>query len=320
MVRQAGAVVLVMLFGLASCTVGPDYVRPTAPMQETFKEMAGWKQAEPREDLLRGKWWEIFTNSELSALQDQVDITNQNIATAAANFRQAVALVAVARASYFPTASINPSATRLYRSTGTASASASAASAATAADVNVYSLPATASWVPDIWGLVRRNVESSRASAQASAGLLENVRLSAHAQVAQDYFQLRTLDAQKAILHETVEAYRKALQLTENKYNAGVSSKADVLQAETQLKTTMAQEIDVGVQRAQLEHAIALLTGRPPATFSIPFSPISVLPPPVPVGVPSVLLERRPDVATARGTWLRRTPRSASQSQPTTLR
>ena len=128
MVRQAGAFVLVLLFGLASCTVGPDYVRPTAPMQETFKEMDGWKQAEPREDLLRGKWWEIFTNSELSALQDQVDITNQNIATAAANFRQAVALVAVARASYFPTASISPAATRLYRSTGTASASASAAS------------------------------------------------------------------------------------------------------------------------------------------------------------------------------------------------
>ena len=180
---------LVLLFGLASCTVGPDYVRPTAPMQETFKEMDGWKQAEPREDLLRGKWWEIFTNSELSALQDQVDITNQNIASAAANFRQAVALVAVARASYFPTASISPAATRLYRSTGTASASASAASSMTAADVNIYSLPATASWVPDVWGLVRRNVESNRASAQASAALLENVRLSAHAQVAQDYFQ-----------------------------------------------------------------------------------------------------------------------------------
>ncbi len=299
MVRQAGAFVLVLLFGLASCTVGPDYVRPTAPMQETFKEMDGWKQAEPREDLLRGKWWEIFTNSELSALQDQVDITNQNIASAAANFRQAVALVAVARASYFPTASISPAATRLYRSTGTASASASAASSTTAADVNIYSLPATASWVPDVWGLVRRNVESNRASAQASAALLENVRLSAHAQVAQDYFQLRTLDAQKAILHETVEAYRKTLQLTENKYNSGVSSRADVLQAETQLKTTIAQEIDVGVQRAQLEHAIALLTGRPPANFSIPFSPISALPPPVPVGVPSALLERRPDVATA---------------------
>jgi NodT family efflux transporter outer membrane factor (OMF) lipoprotein len=296
--RQAGAAALALFFGLASCTVGPDYVKPGAPMQETFKEMQGWKKAEPKEDLLRGKWWEIFGNPELSAIEDQVNITNQNIAAAEANFRQAVALVQVARAAYFPTVTAAPSATRVYRSTGSA-VSATAAGLTTAPTVNIYSMPGSASWVPDLWGLVRRNVESSRASAQALAATLEGVRLSAQGQLAQDYFQLRTLDAQKALLHETVEAYRKSLELTQNRYKGGVASRGDVLQAETQLKTTIAQEIDVGVQRAQMEHAIALLMGRPPATFSLPFSPLSVTPPSIPVGVPSVMLERRPDVASA---------------------
>jgi NodT family efflux transporter outer membrane factor (OMF) lipoprotein len=296
--RQAGAAALALFFCLVSCSVGPDYVKPGAPMQETFKEMEGWKKAEPKEDLLRGKWWEIFGNPELSALEEQVNITNQNVAAAEANFRQAVALVQVARAAYFPTASISPAATRLYRSTGSA-ISASAAGTTIAPTVNIYSAPGSASWVPDLWGLVRRTVESSRASAQASAATLEGVRLSAQGQLAQDYFQLRTLDAQKALLHETVEAYRKSLELTQNRYKGGVASRGDVLQAETQLKTTIAQEIDVGVQRAQMEHAVALLMGRPPAAFSLPFSPLSVAPPAIPVGVPSVMLERRPDVAAA---------------------
>ena len=177
--KRQGAAALALLFGLASCTVGPNYVKPAAPMQETFKEMEGWKKAEPKEDLLRGNWWEVFANPELSALEEQVSITNQNIATAEANFRQALALVQVARASYFPTVGVAPSATRLYRSTGSA-VSASTAGSTTAPTVNIYSAPGSASWAPDLWGLVRRNVESSRASAQASAATLEGVRLSAH--------------------------------------------------------------------------------------------------------------------------------------------
>jgi NodT family efflux transporter outer membrane factor (OMF) lipoprotein len=218
-----------------------------------------------------------------------VNISNQNIAQAEAQFRQARAAVRVARSAYFPTATIGPSFQRAFQSSPEAPSY----------PLSLWSLPVDVSWVPDLFGRVRRNVESSRASAQAFAADLENVRLTMCAEVAQDYFQLRALDAQKQLLDATANAYAKSLGMTRNKYASGVASRADVLQAETQLKTTQAQEIGVGVQRAQLEHAIAMLVGKPASDFFIPFLPLTATPPPIPVGMPSELLERRPDVAAA---------------------
>ena len=280
----------------ASCAVGPDYVRPTAETPATYKEGEGWKQAEPKDHIIRGAWWEIFSNPELNALEDQINISNQNVVAAEAQFRQALALVQVARSAYFPTATAGASATRSLRSRDALGTSSATSAGRT---VNDYLAPLTASWAIDVWGRVRRQVESSRASAQASAATLESVRLLTQAQVAQNYFQLRTLDTQKKLLDETVIAYQTSLTLTQNRYASGVASRADVLQAETLLKSTQAQAIDIGVQRAQLEHAIAVLLGKPASTFSIPVAPLIAVPPAVPVGVPSELLERRPDIAVA---------------------
>ena len=288
--RFAGLGVLAALLQLsASCVVGPNYVRPLAPVPTAYKETKDWKVAEPKDHLLRGEWWDLFNDPQLTAIEKQVSVSNQNIAQAEAQFRQARAAVGVARSAYFPTASIGPSVQRGYEP----------ATTAVARPLSLWSLPVDVSWVPDLFGRVRRNVESSRASAQATAADLENVRLTMCAEVAEDYFQLRALDAQKQLLDATVKAYTKSLQMTRNKYTSGVSSRGDVLQAETQLKTTQAQEISVGVQRAQLEHAIAMLVGKPASDFSIPFSPLTATPPPIPVGLPSDLLERRPDVAAA---------------------
>jgi NodT family efflux transporter outer membrane factor (OMF) lipoprotein len=280
---------MVFLTLAAACTVGPDYVRPPEVVPEAYKEMQGWKVAEPMDHLVRGKWWELFDDPQLSALEDQVDISNQNIAGAEAQFRQARALVQAARSAYFPTATIGSSLTRSFQTNPSTPTG----------PVSFYSLPVDVSWEPDLFGRVRRSVESGRAIAQATAADLEGVRLTIQAEVAQDYFQLRTLDTQKQILAETVTAFRKSHELTKNRYAAGVASRADVLQGETQLKSTQAQEIDVGVQRAQLEHAIAVLIGKPAWSYSIPFAPLTALPPPIPVGLPSELLERRPDIAAA---------------------
>ncbi len=255
----------------------------------------GWKQAEPQDHLVRGAWWEIFNNPELNALEEQVNISNQNVAAAEAQFRQALALVQVARAGYFPTVTAGASATRALRSDNAGVGNPSTSGTT----INDYLAPLTASWAIDVWGRVRRLVEAGTASAQASAALLESVRLLTQAQVAQDYFQLRTLDAQKKLLDETTIAYQTSLKLTQNRYASGIASRADVLQAETLLKSTQAQAIDIGVQRAQLEHAIAVLLGKPASLFSIPVVPLGALPPAIPVGVPSELLERRPDIAAA---------------------
>jgi NodT family efflux transporter outer membrane factor (OMF) lipoprotein len=279
---------------LTACTVGPNYVRPTAEAPVTYKEIGTWKQAEPGDHLVRGAWWEIFNNPELNGLEEQVSISNQNVAAAEAQFRQALALVQVARAGYFPTLTAGASASRALRS-----GDVGQSTFASGATINDYLAPLTASWALDVWGRVRRLVEAGKASAQASAALLESVRLLTQAQVAQNYFQLRTLDAQKKLLDETTIAYQTGLKLTQNRYTSGIASRADVLLAETQLKTTQAQAIDVGVQRAQLEHAIAMLLGKPASLFSIPVAPLTVVPPAIPVGVPSELLERRPDIATA---------------------
>lgn len=302
-----------MLALLAACTVGPNYVRPTAEVPAAYKEMEGWKVAEPKDHLVHGAWWEIFNDPELNGLEEQVNISNQNVAIAEAQFRQARALVQVARAGYFPTATIGASFTRSLGSSSVGGSTSSSTRSGTSSkppskssDTSTstsphsnFLLPASVSWEPDLWGRIRRTVEASRASAQASAADLEGVRLLVQAELAQDYFQLRTLDAQKQLLEATAIAYQKFLDLTKNRYAKGVASKLDVLSAETQLKTTQAQAIDVGVQRAQLEHAIALLVGKPASLFSIPVRPLSTVPPAIPVGLPSELLERRPDIAAA---------------------
>jgi len=311
--RLTLAVVAGWLVFFTGCTVGPDYVRPKTEAPVAYKENAGWKVAQPRDELPRGRWWEIYNDPQLNALAEQVDISNQNIAQAEANFRQALALIRVARAAYFPTVTGGPSWSRFKRSENLGSRNTNIAGASgtgggssigtfPGATLSDYLLTSDATWELDIWGKVRRSVEASKAGAQASAATLEGIRLSAQATLAQNYFLLRALDEQKRLFNDTVAAYQKILDLTKNRYARGVASRADVLQAETQLKTTQAQAIDLGVQRAQLEHAIAVLLGKPASTFSISVAPLAMSIPPVPVGVPSELLERRPDIATAERT------------------
>ena len=298
-----------------ACSVGPDYVRPSMISPDAYKELDGWKIARPQDALARGAWWEIFGDTQLNALEARVSISNQNLAVAEAQYRQARALVREARAAYFPTVSIGAGFTR-FRNSSTLSGSSGGSSTGTSSTGGSSSVTSGGggssggaksdfevgldfSWELDVWGRIRRTVESNRASAQASAGDLEAARLSFQAALAQDYFQLRTLDAQKQLLDETVAAFEKFLRLTQDRFASGVASQADVVQAQTQLKTTQAQAIDVGVQRAQLEHAIALLMGQAPATFTLPAAPLAATPPAIPVGVPSELLERRPDIAAA---------------------
>jgi NodT family efflux transporter outer membrane factor (OMF) lipoprotein len=314
--RLTLAAVAGVLALLAGCSVGPDYVRPPTAAPEAYTEDAGWKVAQPRDELPRGRWWELYNDPQLNVLEEQVDISNQNIAAAEANFRQALALVRVARAAYFPTVTGGPSWTRFRNSenlgAGSRSASVGGApgvsggsaggggfGALGGSTVSNYLLNSSASWELDIWGKVRRSVESSKASAQSSAAGLEGVRLSAQATLAQSYFLLRAQDEQKRLLDDVAVAFQKILDITRNRYASGVASRNDVALAETQLKNTQAQAIDLGVQRAQLEHAIATLLGKPASVFSIPKMPASMSIPAIPVGVPSELLERRPDIAAA---------------------
>ncbi len=282
---------------LAACSVGPNYVRPGVETPAAFKEAGNWKQAEPRDLEQRGKWWEVYGDPLLNSLEDQVSVSNQNLAKAAAQYRQALALVQSARAGYFPTVTGGISNTRS-RASATTIAQPSATPVSRGVVTN-HSIPFQASWAPDVWGSIGRAVEANEASAQASAGDLGAARLSAQATLAQSYFQLRSLDAQQLLLEDTVAAYAKSLKLVQNQYAAGIVAKADLVQAQAQIKITQAQAIDIGLQRAQLEHAIALLVGRPASSFSIARAPFTAVPPPIPVGMPSELLERRPDVAAA---------------------
>jgi NodT family efflux transporter outer membrane factor (OMF) lipoprotein len=289
----ASAVIVALL--AAACTVGPDYVRPSVEVPGSYKEYGDWKPAAPRDHLPRGPWWEVFGDAQLNALEAQVDFSNQDIRAAAAQLRASQALVEQARAGFFPTVSGNGSVVRSQSTLGSGRVPVSG----DAPSVTTWSLSLNAAWELDLWGRVARQVEANRASAEASAADLESVRLSAQANLAQDYFLLRVADAEKRLLDRTAAAYARALEVTRNRYTAGVVPRLDVVQAEAQLKTTQAQAIDVGVQRAQLEHAIAVLMGRPPASFSLPpADPPSVFPP-IPVSVPSELLERRPDIASA---------------------
>ena len=297
-----------LLLLLAGCTVGPDYVKPPTAAPAAYKEAPGWKVAQPRDELSRGPWWEIYDDPRLNALEEQVDINNQNIAQAEAQFRQSVALVKEARSAYFPTVTGGASWTR-FRNSGTLISSSGGGVGAgggiggggikAAPTLSEYLLNSDLTWQIDIWGQVRRQVESSRASAQATAADLEGVRLSARATLAQDYFQLRILDEQKHLLNDTAVNYRNILEWTKNQYASGTASRGDVAQAETQFEATDAQAIAVGVQRAQTEHAIAVLLGKSPSVFAIPVVRQTLRVPAVPFGVPSELLERRPDIAAA---------------------
>jgi NodT family efflux transporter outer membrane factor (OMF) lipoprotein len=282
---------------LAACTVGPDYVRPAVETPAAFKEQGNWKPAEPRELEARGKWWEMYRDPLLSSLQEEVSVSNQNLAKAEAQYRQALALAQAARAGYFPVVNVAVSDTRS-RASATTVAQPSATPVSRGVVTN-HNLPFQASWVPDIWGNISRAVEAGDASVQASAGDLAAARLSAQAALAQSYFALRALDAQLSLLEETVAAYDKSFKLVQNQYAAGIVAKADVFQATTQINTARAQALDLGVQRAQLEHAIALLVGKPPSALSIPRAPLATALPPIPAAVPSTLLERRPDIAAA---------------------
>jgi NodT family efflux transporter outer membrane factor (OMF) lipoprotein len=297
---QILAVSLIGLILFKGCDKAPKYAKPTVPTPpsykeitpENFKETDNWKFARPKDDVIRGKWWEMFSDPQLNALEEQVDISNQNIALADANFRAARAVVKESRSQYFPTVATSPSIIVSRSSSRMTQSNISAGRV-----VTDYSLPFDASWEPDLWGRIRNTVSASASEAQATAADLENVRLSVQAELAFDYYELHSLDAQKQLFDSTVVAYQQELDLTRVRFQTGIASDEDVAQAETQLETTQAQATDLGIQRAQLEHAIALLTGQPASTFSLSIAPLKADPPPIPIGLPSQLLERRPDIA-----------------------
>jgi NodT family efflux transporter outer membrane factor (OMF) lipoprotein len=296
-----------LILGLlaAACTaVGPNYKKPSVETPGGFKEPPpdGWKRAQPSDAALRGKWWELYGDPALNVLEEQVSVSNQSLAQAEAQFRGARAAVALARAGLFPTVTVGANATRSSSATsrtGTAISTPTGTVATGGGAATVYQVPIDFTWELDLWGKVRRNIEANVATAQASAADVENVRLSLQTELADDYFQLHGLDEQKQLLDSTTKEYAAALKITSNRHDQGVASGADVAEAETQLETARAQAIDLGVSRTQLEHAIAILTGKAPADLTISEAPIKFAPPVVPVGVPSELLERRPDIAGA---------------------
>jgi len=284
-----------VVFQSSGCTVGPKYRRPAAEVPPAYKEVGNWKPAQPNDQNLGGAWWTIFQDPQLDALELQVNVSNQNLKAAEAQFRQARAVLRYNRADYYPTVTAGPSATRTRVSNNRPPLS-SAFDGITYSD---FVLPFDISYQVDVWGRVRRTVESSREQAQASAADLATVNLSMHADLAVDYFLARSLDAEEQLLNSTVTQYEQALELIETRFAGGIASEVEVEQARTQLETTRAQAIDVGVARAQYEHAVAILIGKPPAEFSLPPLPLTAPPPNIPVSVPSELLERRPDISAA---------------------
>ncbi len=280
---------------LAACTLGPDYARPPAPTSAIYKELdgTGWKPAQPADGELRGAWWEVYQDPALNALEEQVATANQNVKAAEARFRAARATVAQFRSSFFPVIGYSTDYSRARSSQNIKFSSNSGRT------LDNYVLGADATWEPDLWGRVSRSVEGAKANAQASAADVQSALLSMQAELATDYFELRGIDREQQLLDDTIRAYKEAVDLTQNRYSGGIATDADVAQAQTQLRTTQAQQIDLGVQRAQLEHAIAILTGQPPSTFSLPVAPLAAVPVVAPAGVPSTLLERRPDIASA---------------------
>jgi NodT family efflux transporter outer membrane factor (OMF) lipoprotein len=298
---QTPPLAVVSLLALAlmgGCSFAPKYQRPPVETPTAFKELTPqnpeatniWTVAQPSDAVIRGKWWEMFNNTQLNALEEQVAVSNQNVAAAFANFLSARALVKEARAQLFPTLAANPSAARSRQFSGGQLGYPT---------VDDFSLPLDASWQLDLWGRIRNTVNANAFGAQATAADLENTRLTAQAELAAGFFQLRGQDALTQLFDDTVRAYQESLDLTKVRFQTGIASDEDVAAAETQLQTAAAQATNLGILRAQLEHAIALLIGKPPAAFSIPVEPLNASPPETPVGVPSQLLERRPDIAAA---------------------
>ena len=284
----------IAVFQICGCTVGPNYKRPAAEVPATYKELANWKQAQPNDQNLGGNWWEMFQDPQLNGLELQVNVSNQNLKAAEAQYTQARALLRYNRAAYFPTITAGANASR-----NRISNNRPPSFTTNGRTYNDYQIPFELSYEVDVWGRVRRTVESYREQAQASAADLATVNLSMHAQVALSYFQARVLDAEEQLLNSTVTQYQQALELIQNRYAGGIASDLEVQQATTQLETTRAQAIDVGVARAQYEHAVAILIGKPPAEFTLAALPLTTPPPPIPAGLPSELLERRPDIAAA---------------------
>jgi NodT family efflux transporter outer membrane factor (OMF) lipoprotein len=286
---------LLAIFWLGGCTVGPNYVRPKAEVPADYKESNDWKVAQPSAEAIKGKWWEVYKDPLLNTLEEKIDVSNQSLKAAQAQFLQARAAVRISRSFLFPTVTADPAIAR-----ERFSQNRPLGVVGNTQTFNDFQVPGIdASYELDVWGRVRRTVEQSRSQAQASAADLASVGLSLHAELAMDYFQLRGLDTQKQLLDSTVVAYQKALDLTQTRFKGGLASDVDVAQAQTQLETARAQSIDVEVQRAAFEHAIAVLTGQPPSTFTLAPSPMDAPPPPIPPGLPSDLLERRPDVSAA---------------------
>jgi NodT family efflux transporter outer membrane factor (OMF) lipoprotein len=283
---------------LAGCAVGPNYSRPAAPPSAAFKEAQGWAPSQPSDHIDRGAWWSVFNDPVLDGMMRRVAVDNQNIAVREAAYRQARALTAESRAAFFPTVSANGSRQTSERAGG-GSQVINGQVVTRSGPTTVYNANLTASWVPDIWGRIRRNVESSKATNQASAADLAAATLSYQADLATNYFTLRALDEQKRLLDASVDSFRQATTLATNQYNAGVVARSDVITAETQLRGAQAQAIDLGIQRAQLEHAIAVLMGVAPSAFSLAAAPLTRDVPVAPAGLPSTLLERRPDIASA---------------------
>jgi NodT family efflux transporter outer membrane factor (OMF) lipoprotein len=287
-ILRAGAAASLLAFGLLSgCAVGPAYQLPSTPQPAAFKEAGPWLPAAPADTLERGPWWTLFRDPLLDQLASQVEVNNQNVAAAVASYAQARALVAQQRASLFPTVNLGLNADR------------SGGGGASSSPNNNYRLNIGGSWEPDVWGRLRAGVSGATANAQASAADLAAARLSAQGELAVNYFSLRQTDAQRELLAQTIEGYRRVLQITKNRFDAGIAAKSDVLQAQTQLATTRSDYLTLERQRAQLEHAIAILLGKAPAEFTLAVAPWQANVPEVPVGVPSALLQRRPDIAAA---------------------
>lgn len=293
-----------LLFLMAGCTVGPNYHRPAAATAPAWKENAvpppnppngTWKQAQPSDAVLRGKWWEMYNDPRLNALEEKIAVSNQTLKVAMEQYFQAREQVQVARSQYYPTLAAGLSASRTRNSEN----AGNTVRGLSKYQYNAYSVAGQAQWEPDLWGQVRRTVEQARANAEASAALLANVELSLRSELASDYFEMRGMDSQKQVLDNTVQAYQSYLKLTQVRFRGGVATESDVALAQTQLDTTRAQDIDVEVARAQYEHAIATLIGVPASIFSLPSMPLGQQIPQIPAGVPSDLLERRPDIAAA---------------------
>jgi NodT family efflux transporter outer membrane factor (OMF) lipoprotein len=287
----SGAILAVIL---AACSVGPDYLRPSAPEPAAYKELKGWKRATPRDDIDRGPWWSVFRDTKLDSFEPQVEISNQTVAAAEAAYRQTLGVIKEAQAGLFPTVNVD------YSYTGTHIGAAAIGNAlGTGVNTTTYTLAANGTWDLDLWGKIRRTVESDVAGAQVSVADLANAKLSAQAMLATAYYNLQAADSLQVLLDQTVVYYKKTLKITQNQYDAGTASLGDVATARTQVLTTESQAVNVGVMRAQFEHSIAALMGKPPAELTIKPTPLGFKLPDIPVKVPSTLLERRPDIAGA---------------------